>query len=64
MAQTDIIRAWRDAEYRLSLSDAEQALIPPHPAGLSEIQLNGPDELVPTSPFSIYYSCHWICEWV
>lgn len=29
----DIIRAWKDAEYRHSLSPAEQALLPASPAG-------------------------------
>jgi len=30
----DIIRAWKDAEYCNSLSEAERAALPPHPAGL------------------------------
>jgi mersacidin/lichenicidin family type 2 lantibiotic len=30
----DIIRAWKDEEYRNSLSAAERAALPPHPAGL------------------------------
>ena len=64
MSQADIIRAWKDTEYRLSLSEAEQALIPPHPAGLSGVQLNAPSEVIPSSPFTIYYSCYWICEWL
>jgi mersacidin/lichenicidin family type 2 lantibiotic len=33
MSPLDIIRAWKDEEYRLSLSDAERALLPEHPAG-------------------------------
>jgi mersacidin/lichenicidin family type 2 lantibiotic len=33
----DIIRAWKDPEYRLSLSEAERALLPAHPAGLIEL---------------------------
>jgi mersacidin/lichenicidin family type 2 lantibiotic len=33
MSHLDIIRMWKDEEYRLSLSDAEQALLPDHPAG-------------------------------
>jgi len=61
MSQQDIIRAWRDTEYRASLSPSEQALIPPHPAGLSDANNT---EAVPTFPFTIYYSCYWICEWV
>ena len=64
MSKPDIIRAWRDTEYRLSLSEEQQALIPPHPAGLSA-GLSGmktPSESIPVSPFSIYYSCYWICN--
>jgi mersacidin/lichenicidin family type 2 lantibiotic len=30
----DIIRAWKDEEYHNSLSEAERAALPPHPAGL------------------------------
>jgi len=35
----DIIRAWKDEEYRLSLTEAERAALPKHPAGL--VELNG-----------------------
>ncbi len=38
MSQKDIIRAWKDEEYRNSLSDAERAALPVHPAGLVEIR--------------------------
>ncbi len=66
MSQADIIRAWKDTEYRLSLSEAEQALIPPHPAGISEVQqdvlMSGPKGTI--SPFSFIYSCMRICEWL
>lgn len=33
MSQPDIIRAWKDAEYRRSLSPEELAALPEHPAG-------------------------------
>ncbi len=33
----DVVRAWRDAEYRNSLSDDERASLPEHPVGLAEI---------------------------
>ena len=33
MSKGDIVRAWKDAEYRQSLSVEEQALLPEHPAG-------------------------------
>jgi mersacidin/lichenicidin family type 2 lantibiotic len=34
MSYQKIIRAWKDLEYRLSLSEAERALLPDHPAGV------------------------------
>jgi mersacidin/lichenicidin family type 2 lantibiotic len=34
MSYQKIIRAWKDLEYRLSLSEAERALLPDHPAGM------------------------------
>ena len=37
MSHQHIIRAWKDPEYRLSLNEAEQALLPPHPAGHIEL---------------------------
>jgi mersacidin/lichenicidin family type 2 lantibiotic len=38
MSNVDVIRAWKDDEYRLSLTDAERALLPEHPAGLIELK--------------------------
>ena len=37
MSHLDTIRAWKDEEYRLSLSSAERAQLPAHPAGLIEL---------------------------
>lgn len=37
MSHENIIRAWKDEEYRLNLSDAEIAQLPNHPSGLSEL---------------------------
>ena len=37
MSNLDIIRAWRDPDYRLSLTDAERKELPEHPAGLIEL---------------------------
>jgi mersacidin/lichenicidin family type 2 lantibiotic len=34
MPHRKIIRAWKDEDYRLSLSEAERAVLPGHPAGL------------------------------
>ena len=33
----DVVRAWKDAEYRESLSSEELALVPAHPAGEVEL---------------------------
>ena len=35
VSQANIIRAWKDEEYRLSLSEAERASLPANPAGLA-----------------------------
>jgi mersacidin/lichenicidin family type 2 lantibiotic len=40
MPHRDIIRAWKDAEFRSSLSEAERAMLPIHPAG--SIDLDDP----------------------
>ncbi|WP_220210053.1 mersacidin/lichenicidin family type 2 lantibiotic [Reticulibacter mediterranei] len=40
----DIVRAWKDEEYRSSLSSEEQAMLPANPAGaleLSDAELEG-----------------------
>lgn len=37
MSLLEIIRAWKDEEFRQSLSAEQQALLPEHPAGLIEL---------------------------
>ena len=37
MSKIDIIRAWKDEEYRNSLSDSEKAQLPENPAGAIEL---------------------------
>ena len=37
MSTLNIIRAWKDREYRLTLSEAERAALPEHPAGAIEL---------------------------
>ncbi len=37
MKNSDIVRSWKDAEYRASLSPEEKALLPQNPAGLVEL---------------------------
>jgi mersacidin/lichenicidin family type 2 lantibiotic len=37
MSSEQIIRAWKDEDFRHSLSAAERALLPQHPAGLIDL---------------------------
>jgi mersacidin/lichenicidin family type 2 lantibiotic len=37
MSEQNIIRAWKDAAYRQSLSEGERARLPENPAGLIEL---------------------------
>jgi mersacidin/lichenicidin family type 2 lantibiotic len=37
MKNADIVRAWKNEEYRLSLSNAERAVLPENPAGSIEL---------------------------
>jgi mersacidin/lichenicidin family type 2 lantibiotic len=43
MSHRDIIRAWKDAEFRSSLSETERAMLPSHPAGSIELADPGLD---------------------
>ena len=38
MSEVNIIRAWKDAEYRRSLTDEQRARVPAHPSGAIEFQ--------------------------
>jgi mersacidin/lichenicidin family type 2 lantibiotic len=38
MKKNQILAAWRDEEYYLSLSDEERAQIPEHPAGALDVE--------------------------
>lgn len=38
MSKVDVIRAWKDEEYRLSLTEEERAQLPAHPSGLIELE--------------------------
>ena len=37
MTKENIVRAWRDPEYRNNLSETERASLPDHPAGWIEL---------------------------
>lgn len=40
MQTTEIIRAWKDEDYRLSLTSANLGLIPHHPSGKIEMMVD------------------------
>ncbi|MBI5928041.1 MAG: mersacidin/lichenicidin family type 2 lantibiotic [Chloroflexi bacterium] len=40
MSNIDIVRAWKDAEYRNTLTAEERASLPENPAGLVELDDN------------------------
>ena len=37
MSKENIIRAWKDKDFRSSLSEEQRALLPQHPAGMVEL---------------------------
>ena len=57
MSANNIIRAWKDAEFRDTLSAGERALIPANPAGLVELTDEALDALVAGAAASA--SCCW-----
>ncbi|HYX24982.1 MAG TPA: mersacidin/lichenicidin family type 2 lantibiotic [Thermoanaerobaculia bacterium] len=38
MKKIDVVRAWRDEEYRNSLTEQERASLPQNPAGLARVE--------------------------
>lgn len=73
MSTVDIIRAWKDKNYRESLSEVERALLPDHPAGAIELPENVLVSIVGEAGagWTKYgetctvsgdqYSCGWVC---
>jgi mersacidin/lichenicidin family type 2 lantibiotic len=58
----DVIRAWKDPQYRENLSPCEKAMVPPHPSGeveLKDIQLDGSSAraVVGFSTWTLYGIC-------
>jgi mersacidin/lichenicidin family type 2 lantibiotic len=70
MTKTNIIRAWKDQDYRQSLSDAERSTLPDNPAGMVEISdlelgsvVGGTDMIEPlerTGAGGTMGCCSWI----
>jgi mersacidin/lichenicidin family type 2 lantibiotic len=58
MLTTHIIRAWKDEEYRMSLSQEQLALLPEHPSGMIDltdedlISVYQPRTTISTAPFA------------
>jgi mersacidin/lichenicidin family type 2 lantibiotic len=62
MSNQDIIRAWKDENYRLSLSREEQELLPANPAGTIELSDELLDQVVGgLDDPSAVNSCHASC---
>src|SRR5262249_39066753 len=61
MSQVNVVRAWKDEEYRRDLTEAERASLPENPAGLVELpqtelqQVAGGNFQVPGTPV-LYYT--------
>ena len=69
MCKLDVVRAWKDEDYRMSLSDAERRMLPTNPAGLIEISdselgaVGGGDDAGPGKiSFPGVCSCFGICQ--
>jgi mersacidin/lichenicidin family type 2 lantibiotic len=58
MNRFDIVRAWKDAAFRNSLSAAQQAALPSHPAGLVELTDLEASAIEGKAAFADCGSCH------
>ena len=52
MNRQDIVRAWKDEEYRGSLTDAERAALPENPAGMVELPVAALGQIAGAGPLS------------
>ncbi len=57
MSHKDIIKAWKDEEFRNSLSNEQQALLPTNPAGLLELTDEALDDLLANGGVRAFDSC-------
>jgi mersacidin/lichenicidin family type 2 lantibiotic len=60
MSNVDVVRAWRDPQYRRGLSGAELAMLPRHPAGSVEISERALSESSGAGR-SILQTTAWFC---
>jgi mersacidin/lichenicidin family type 2 lantibiotic len=54
----NVIRAWKDADYRRGLTAEQRASVPAHPAGAIEFQDTGSEEGRADSLFHGCSPCH------
>jgi mersacidin/lichenicidin family type 2 lantibiotic len=61
MSNIDIIRAWKDVEYRASLSETELAQLPENPAG--PVELSNTDMVqVAVATMLADFTCNYLCR--
>jgi mersacidin/lichenicidin family type 2 lantibiotic len=71
MNSREIVRSWKDEDYRLSLINKEQALAPENPAGLLELKdedlvaVEGGTDPITLSVIIIVttYMSYQLCSW-
>ena len=66
MNKADIIRAWKDEEFRASLTDEERSSLPEHPSGVIELldsELTAASGAFDTEGLVTFGCCHtgWGC---
>jgi len=67
MSNLDVIRAWKDEEYRFSLSEAQLQSLPENPAGMIDSADSSSSPVFPTfytcflCPHTLMESCITIC---
>lgn len=68
MKSVDVIRAWKDEAYRLSLTEEQRAALPENPAGMIELNdidlaavAGGMDPDLVTWQSSCAGTCGWSC---
>ena len=57
MSHVNVIRAWKDADYRRSLTDEQRARLPAHPAGAIEFRVQELQELLGGSHHRCFSPC-------
>ena len=64
MSRLDVVRAWKDEDYRMSLTEAERRLVPINPAGLIEISDAELGAAAGGDQYPTLMSFQFICSWV